>query len=76
MTEFGMFPSAANGSESTFVPDAVWFVNSPSVQYAVYKGGDCKSGKSAGISAMDISHETTFTSWSAGASICYRRSIS
>ena len=65
MTEHGLIPKIASGSETTQYPDGLWYAASC---YA-FVGGGCNNGSHCGALALVLHIPLSYASWSIGASL-------
>ena len=65
MTEYGLVPTTASGSETTQYPDGLWFNASC---YALV-GGSSNGGLRCGALALDVSSAVSSSGWNVGASL-------
>ena len=65
MTENGLIPQAASGSETTYYCDGLWFNKSC---YALF-GGSCDYGLKVGAFSLALADAVSSSSWSFGAAL-------
>ena len=65
MTENGLIPQAASGSETTYYCDGLWFNKSC---YALF-GGNCSSGLKVGAFYLNLNNAVSNSSWDFGAAL-------
>lgn len=67
VTEYGLIPTTASGSATTYYTDGLWFDNSQ-VDYALV-GGGCGSGFIVGALSSFLNRPVSFAAWNVGASV-------
>ena len=67
LTNYGLFPQVASGSDTTYFCDGMWFNNSQT-DYALV-GGDCYSGLLVGGFSSDLVVAVSDSYWGFGASL-------
>ena len=71
MTEYGRLPKTASGSDSTYVPDGLWW-NTSQLNYAL-SGGSCNNGLHVGVSCLYLTDALSDSNWSIGPSLSYKK---
>ena len=67
MTENGLIPQAASGSETTYYCDGLWFNKSC---YALF-GGSCDYGLKVGAFYLNLNNAVSNSNWNIGAALSY-----
>ena len=65
MTEYGLIPQTASGSETTYFTDSLWYAASC---YALV-GGNCDAGLKVGAFALSLARAFSNTHWGVGAAL-------
>lgn len=65
MKEYGLIPKTASGSETTYIPDGLWFAANC---YALV-GGNCTDGLPVGPFALHLNAAVSYSSWNIGAAL-------
>lgn len=71
MTEYGRLPKTASGSDSTYVPDGLWW-NTSQLNYAL-SGGYCYNGLRVGVSCLYLADALSASAWVIGPSLSYKK---
>ena len=67
VTEYGLIPTTASGSATTYFTDGLWFNNSQ-VDYALV-GGSCSDGFLVGALYVDLTPLVSYARWFLGAAL-------
>lgn len=73
MTDYGLLPVTASGSETTYECDGLWFNNSQ-VNYALV-GGSCADGFLVGAFCVNLDNLASYSSWHIGAALSYKPTV-
>jgi len=71
MTQYGLIPKTASGSDSTYYADGLWF----STNCYALVGGACSYGLRVGAFALDVDSALSISGWGIGAALSCEQPI-
>ncbi len=71
MTQYGLIPKTASGSDSTYYADGLWFA----ANCYAFVGGACNAGLRVGALALDMSDALSASTWHGGAALSCEQPI-